>query len=220
MMYTYLMNYEKVLFDLDGTLYPNKIGLWNEIANKIYIFMHEKLDINLDEVPSKREYYFKTYGTTLRGLQHDYPNMDTEEYLDFIHRVNIQDHIDPNPQLKQQLEELTLEKWIFTNADKQHALRVTDLLGIQDQFSGIIDVRTMNFRAKPDIQAYQYAFDASKTKPSNAIFLDDQDRNLEPANQLGLYTIHITEKTHKKCLANACFPTINNALTHIQKINS
>ena len=52
------MNYKKVFFDLDGTLYPNQIGLWNEIANKIYDFMHEQLDLNREDIPTIRQGYY------------------------------------------------------------------------------------------------------------------------------------------------------------------
>ena len=217
-MYTYRMDYEKVLFDLDGTLYPNRIGLWNEIAEKIYTYMHEKLDMQLDEIPQIRDYYFTTYGTTLRGLQHDFPHLDTEEYLNFIHNVNIQKYIDPNPILRSQLEQLPMEKWIFTNADREHAKRVTQHLGIQDQFTGIVDVRSLNFFAKPEPEAYQAAFKVINNDPKKTIFLEDQIRNLAPAKQMGLYTIHLVTEEHHDCTADACFNSINQAVTHITSL--
>lgn len=217
-MYTYRMNYEKVLFDLDGTLYPNRIGLWNEIADKIYTFMHEKLDMKLEEIPQIRDHYFSTYGTTLRGLQHDFPEMDTEEYLKFVHNVNIQKYIEPNPILKTQLEQLPLEKWIFTNADREHAKRVISQLGVADQFEGIVDVRALNFFAKPEPQAFAAAFKVINNDPKKTIFLEDQIRNLVPAKQMGLYTIHLVTEEHHDCTADACFNSINHAVTHIKSL--
>ncbi len=88
------------------------------------------------------------------------------------------------------LESLPQKKWIFTNADADHAKRVLKVLGIEDCFSGIIDVRALDFLCKPDRKAYVRALDlAGEANPENCVLLDDSIRNLTPAHQLGYTTV-------------------------------
>ena len=63
------MRFSTLFFDLDDTLYPASTGLWHAIKERMNMFMHERLCLPEAEIPALREQYFKTYGTTLRGLQ-------------------------------------------------------------------------------------------------------------------------------------------------------
>src|SRR6266545_4491981 len=67
--YNYFMRFTTLFIDLDDTLYPSSTGLWHAIKERMNLFMRERLYIPEAEIPSLREQYFNTYGTTLRGLQ-------------------------------------------------------------------------------------------------------------------------------------------------------
>ena len=43
-------NLKYALFDLDNTLYPHSCGLWNEIGNRINLYMIERLQMDPQEV--------------------------------------------------------------------------------------------------------------------------------------------------------------------------
>ena len=58
-----------ILFDLDETLYPSQSGLMAAISGLMSQYMVERLGMPPTEVPALREHYYRTYGTTLRGLQ-------------------------------------------------------------------------------------------------------------------------------------------------------
>ena len=62
------MPIEVLFLDLDGTIYPHGNGLWDVIAERMEIYMHQVLDIPEDIIPGMRQAYFKKYGTTLGGL--------------------------------------------------------------------------------------------------------------------------------------------------------
>ncbi len=66
------MTYSTLFFDLDDTLYPANSGLWLEIRSRMEQYMHERLGLPEDKIPELRQIYLEKYGTTLRGLQHEF----------------------------------------------------------------------------------------------------------------------------------------------------
>lgn len=183
------MRWSDLFFDLDDTLYPNTNGLWEAIRNRMTAYLREPLGFSPDEVDEIRHTYYVTYGTTLRGLQAHH-SVDADDYLSFVHDLPLEDYISPDPQLNNMLESLPQRKWIFTNSDSGHVERVLSVLGIENCFSGIIDVRALDFLCKPDQQAYQRALElAGGLDPVRCVMLDDALRNLKPAHEAGLTTV-------------------------------
>ena len=80
------MPFTTIFFDLDDTLYPSSSGVWKLIKDRMNLYMHLRLEIPRDEIPSLREELFHQYGTTLRGLQATY-HIDTKDYLSFVHDI-------------------------------------------------------------------------------------------------------------------------------------
>ena len=81
-----------ILFDLDETLYPTRSGLMARIGQLMGRYMEERLDMPPGEVPSLRRYYYRTYGTTMRGLQIHH-GIDPEDYLAYVHDIPLEDYI-------------------------------------------------------------------------------------------------------------------------------
>jgi pyrimidine 5'-nucleotidase len=153
------------------------------------IYMQKFIDRPVDEIAKIRQQYLEQYGTTLRGLQ-VYYEVDTEEYLAFVHDLPLEEFIKPDPQLRQLILSLPQKRWIFTNADRNHASRVLKILGLDDCFDGIIDILAVDFACKPDKAAYQRALQiAGDDDPQRCVIFDDSLRNLAPARELGFFTI-------------------------------
>ncbi len=183
------MNWSVLFFDLDDTLYPNTNGLWEAIRVRMTDYLRDPLGFHPNEIQDIRQSYYETYGTTLRGLQ-THHEVDENDYLAYVHDIPLEEYISPDPQLRKMLESLPQKKWIFTNADADHAMRVIKALDIDDCFSGIIDVRALGFLCKPDHQAYQRALDlVGEPDPHQCVLLDDSLRNLKPAHQVGFTTV-------------------------------
>ncbi len=188
-MYTSPVQIQTIFFDLDDTLYGRECGVWQAVRLRIEDYMRERLSIPDDQVARLREKYLQQYGTSLRGLLADY-QIDPDDYLAFVHDVDIENMIPANPNLGAMLAKLPQRKWIFTNSSTTHSQRVLIALGIAPHFEGILDVKVMNYRSKPDATAYAIAIEKTGTAdPAASLFLDDQGSNLQPAKQLGAATV-------------------------------
>ena len=183
------MSYTTLFFDLDETIYTKGNGLWDAIATRMNEYIRVNLDLPPEDVIELRRKYYQSYGTTLRGLQLHH-HVDTDDYLAYVHDLPLEDFIQPDLQLRNLLLGLPQRKWIFTNADKNHASRVLKIIGISDCFDGILDVTAIGFLCKPEVEAYQRALTlANVDNPENSVLLDDSIRNLIPAKDLGFTTI-------------------------------
>jgi pyrimidine 5'-nucleotidase len=185
------MRYTTLFFDLDNTLYSSRSGLWEAIAERMSRYMLERLAMPENEIPALRRKYFLKYGTTLRGLQIHH-QVDADEYLAYVHALNVTDYLSPQPELRRIIESLPQKRWIFTNADAAHAGRVLKALDLEGCFAGIIDIHSINFACKPEPGAYQSALElADEAESKRCVILDDTLANLVGAKRLGFYTVFV-----------------------------
>jgi len=206
------MRFSTLLFDLDDTLYPPTSGLWDAIRERMNDYMTELIGLPRNEIVALRQKYLETYGTTLRGLQHYY-DVDTDEYLAFVHDLPLEKFIKPDTDLRTMLLSLPQHRWIFTNADANHANRVLNILGVSDCFDGIIDIHAIDFACKPEIIAYQRALAITgEIDPNHCIIFDDSVRNLSPARQLGFYTVLVGK--------NGPEPVVDQAISSLHDLRS
>ena len=189
------MRFSTFFFDLDETLYPHNSGVWEAIAGRITRYMIERLEFCPEQVVSMREKYFREYGTTLRGLQANH-NVDMDDYLAFVHDVPISRYLHANPELRAAIQGMSVRKYIFTNADANHALRVLEAVGLQGLFDGIIDVHAIAPFCKPMPEAFDLALKAAGSPdPHACVLLDDQRRITRAARRLGIYSVLVGEDT-------------------------
>ncbi len=179
------------LIDVDDTLYPADSGVWDAIKERIDLYMHERLHIPWEEVLTLRSDLFHTYGTTLRGLQIT-RDIDTPDFLQFVHDVPVDQLIHPNPTLAEILNRYPQRKFVFTNADRSHARRVLARLQLESCFDGIIDILDVDPYCKPMNEAFQTALEKiGVDDPHQVVFIDDGLHNLAVAYDFGLYTIRV-----------------------------
>ena len=184
-----MTNLSTLFIDLDGTLYANTNGMWDAIASRMNAYMLQVLELPEEEIPGLRQSYFLKYGTTLRGLQANH-KVDPEDFLAYVHDIPLVEYLTPDKQLNQVLAQLHYPKWVLTNSDQAHSQRVLAALGVQEHFSGIIDITALEFRNKPEPEAFELALAlAGSPHPGECVFVDDIPKNLAPAKALGMYTI-------------------------------
>uniref|UniRef100_A0A2P2IQ64 Uncharacterized protein n=1 Tax=Rhizophora mucronata TaxID=61149 RepID=A0A2P2IQ64_RHIMU len=136
--------YDCLLFDLDDTLYPLSSGLAAACGNNIKDYMVEELGIEKSKLAELGKLLYKNYGTTMAGLRAIGYNFDYDKYHSFVHGKLPYENLKPDPVLRSLLLSLPIRKVIFTNADKVHALKVLNKLGLENCFEGIICFETLN----------------------------------------------------------------------------
>src|SRR5579863_3758548 len=85
---------ETWVFDLDNTLYPHHVNLWQQVDERIRDYIAGYLNIEPAQAFRVQKDYYKRYGTTLRGLMIEH-GMAPDDFLDYVHRI---DHspLEPN----------------------------------------------------------------------------------------------------------------------------
>lgn len=180
-----------LLIDLDDTVYPPDTGAWDILGNRIYEFMDKYVGIPYEIIHEERDRLFHLHGTTMKGLHVEY-GANVNDYLDYVHDVDLTGVIVEDPALRQALIEIPQEKWIFTNACRAHAEQILRLVGIRDLFTDIIDVLDTDPFCKPDPLAFSIALEkAGNPDPSRCLFIDDRVPNLDAAKALGMYTVQV-----------------------------
>jgi putative hydrolase of the HAD superfamily len=182
--------FRAILFDLDNTLYTEESGIFDIIDQRMNEWLISQLHVSPEEVNHFRNNYFMKYGTTLRGLMlhHD---VDPHDFLNYVHDVPVAEFLSADAELRRMLGLIEGRKIIFTNSDERHADRILMTLGIRDLFEKIFDIEAMHFIPKPNPEPYQLALEYLEVSPSECLLIDDMERNLKPARDLGMHTILI-----------------------------
>ncbi len=184
-----------MFFDLDDTLYPSTTGIWNAIGDRMDHYITNSLGFAPVDVKKMRNELFYEYGTTLRGLKTLY-DIDERAFLDFVHDVPLDRFLQKDIALVDTLSLFPNRKIIFTNASQDHAVRVIEILGIDEFFSEIIDILQISPYCKPMPEAYHKALEIiGLSNPADCVVIDDSPRNLKTASEMGFFTIQVGSDT-------------------------
>ncbi|MCX5907705.1 MAG: pyrimidine 5'-nucleotidase, partial [Deltaproteobacteria bacterium] len=119
-----------LLCDLDNTLYPRSLGLFDRVAERIRNYMEDRLGYEKEVSRDLRLEYVKKYGSTLRGLM-IHQKIDPADFLEYVHDVGVEETVRPNPSLGSLLQAIPVEKAIFTSGHRPYALKVLRCLGVE-----------------------------------------------------------------------------------------
>ncbi|GAV54628.1 hypothetical protein ZYGR_0AN00960 [Zygosaccharomyces rouxii] len=194
-------------FDIDNCLYHRSTKIHEIMQQSIRSYLMNELSIEEEEAETLNQGYYKEYGLAVRGLMM-FHGIDALEYNKMVDdSLPLQHILKPDLQLRKVLCELRqrghIDKlWLFTNAYKNHALRVVRLLGIADLFDGITycdyDVGPDSLICKPDSKAFEKTkLESGLGDYSNAYFIDDSGNNVEQGLALGMgKCIQVVENNH------------------------
>ncbi len=178
---------ETWVFDLDNTLYPHHLNLWQQVDERIRDYIADFLKVSRDEAFRLQKDYYKRYGTSMRGLMTEH-GMAPDDYLDFVHRI---DHspLEPNAALGAAIEKLPGRKLILTNGTRKHADAVMQKLEIHHHFEDVFDIVAAELEPKPSPQTYDRFLARHNVDPKRAAMFEDLARNLSVPHVLGMTTV-------------------------------
>jgi putative hydrolase of the HAD superfamily len=175
------------VFDLDNTLYPHHVNLWQQVDARIGEFIGNYLKISPQQARVIQKDYYLRYGTSMRGMMTEH-GVRADDYLAYVHRI---DHslLQPNPALGAAIAKLPGRKLILTNGSTDHAGAVLDRLGIGSHFEAVFDIIAAELEPKPAPQTYQKFLGLHDVDPKNAAMFEDLARNLVVPHELGMTTV-------------------------------
>jgi putative hydrolase of the HAD superfamily len=175
------------VFDLDNTLYPHHLNLWQQVDERIREFVGKFLDVGREEAFRVQKDYYRRYGTTMRGLMTEH-GLNPDDFLDFVHEI---DHspLTPNPTLGAAIEALPGRKLILTNGTRKHADAVMRRLAIHHHFDGVFDIVAAELEPKPLPQTYDRFLKAHGVDAASSAMFEDLARNLAVPHALGMTTV-------------------------------
>ena len=178
---------ETWVFDLDNTLYPHHLNLWQQVDARIRDYIVGFLNVTHDEALRVQKDYYRRYGTTMRGLMEEH-GLDPDKFLEVVHEI---DHspLTPDPVLGAAIASLPGRKLILTNGTRKHADAVMRRLEIHEKFEDVFDIVAAELEPKPLPQTYDRFLKAHGVDPARAAMFEDLARNLEVPHALGMTTV-------------------------------
>lgn len=177
------------VFDLDNTLYPPAMRLFDQIEVRMTDWVSRSLGIARDEADRLRSEYWRLYGTTLAGLMAEH-GIDPEGYLADVHDIDFS-VLSPDPDLARRIAALPGRRIVYTNADAPYARRVLTARGLDGLFDAVYGVEHAGYRPKPERAAFETVFAIDGLDPSFAAMFEDDPRNLAAPHAMGMRTVHI-----------------------------
>ena len=183
---------ETWIFDLDNTLYPHDVNLWQQVDVRIRDYIARFLALDPDEAQRVQKDYYRRYGTSLRGLMIEH-GMSPGDFLDFVHAI---DHsaLAPDPVLGAAIAQLPGRKLVLTNGTRAHADAVMQRLGINQHFEDIFDIMAAELEPKPSAQTYDRFLRLHQVDPQRAAMFEDLARNLAVPHTLGMTTVLVVPR--------------------------
>ena len=190
-----------LLLDLDGVCYGSHNGyplskVFGMISNRMTLFIKEKLNLNDKEAKELQTNYFYKYHTSLNGLMLNH-NVIGEEFLKFVHDVDIS-FMKEDKVMRNELEQLNMEKFIFTNGSAEHAENILTHLGVYDLFGRekVFDIQDAGYVPKPDAKTFDKMVNKFGINPKETIYIEDIARNLSIGYERGCTTVWLINDEH------------------------
>jgi putative hydrolase of the HAD superfamily len=184
------------VFDLDNTLYPHHVNLWQQVDARIGEYIGNFLKVDPVEARRIQKDYYKRFGTSMRGMMTEH-GVSADDYLAYVHQI---DHspLEPNPAMGAALAKLPGRKLILTNGSTDHEGKVLERLGFGHHFEAVFDIIAAELEPKPAPQTYRRFLERHSVDPATAAMFEDLARNLVVPHDLGMTTVLVVPDGSKE----------------------
>ncbi|WP_299302049.1 pyrimidine 5'-nucleotidase [uncultured Litoreibacter sp.] len=180
------------VFDLDNTLYPPAMRLFDQIEARMVAYVMDVLNVDRAEADRLRRDYWHAHGTTLAGLMAEH-DIDPEPFMVDVHDIDFT-VLAADPVLRGQISKLPGRKIVYTNGSAPYAENVLHARGLSGLFDAIYGVEHAQYRPKPEAAAFERVFGLDGLDGTTAAMFEDEGRNLEVPHAMGLRTVHVAPK--------------------------
>lgn len=195
------------IFDLDDTLHNASAHIFPVMNRAMTQYIQDHLQLDEGAACALRQHYWRVYGATLKGLMRHH-GVDPHHFLAETHAFLSDEMVLSSQRLRHLLKALPGRKCVFTNAPRQYALHVLQVLGIADCFELVFSVESTRFHAKPSVRGFQMLLRTLKASAKDCVMLEDSLPALMTAKRLGMQTLWISRRL--------CKPNyVDKRLTHV-----
>lgn len=180
------------VFDLDHTLYPPTVPLFDQIEVLMTDYIVKTLGVDAAHANHLRSHYWRTYGTSLAGLMAEHA-IDPDPFLDAVHDIDFS-VLTPAPDLAAAITALPGRKIIYTNGTAPYAKNVLKARALDGLFDAVYGVEHANYRPKPEQAAFEAVFALDGLPPEQGAMFEDDVRNLAAPHAMGMRTVHVAPK--------------------------
>ncbi|MBT0958867.1 pyrimidine 5'-nucleotidase [Alphaproteobacteria bacterium KMM 3653] len=177
------------VFDLDNTLYPPHMRLFDQIEVKMVDWIVQELGVTPEKAGVMRAEYWRDYGTTLSGLMQNH-GLDPAPYLTHVHDIDFS-VLSPEPALAEAIAALPGRKIVYTNGCEPYAHNVLKARGLGGLMDAVYGIEHADFLPKPQRAAYDMIFALDGVPHGTAAMFEDDPRNLAAPHDMGLTTVHV-----------------------------
>ena len=189
MVARFFLHVETWVFDLDNTLYPPEIRLFDQIEARMTAWVQARLGVDAVEADRLRRHYWRTHGTTLAGLM-EVHGVEPDGYLHDVHDISFEAVV-ADPGLGAAIAALPGRRIVYTNGTRPYAERVIAARGLTGLFDAVYGVEHAGFQPKPRAEAFRAVFAADGLAPERAAMFEDDPRNLAAPHAMGMRTVHV-----------------------------
>lgn len=197
---------ETWVFDLDNTLYPTDVRLFDQIERRMTDYVMRTLAVDAAEANRLRRLYWERHGTTLAGLMREH-GVDPEPYLAEVHDIDLS-AVPRAEALRTAIGRLPGRKIVYTNGSRTHARRVTAALGLDGAFDRLYGFEDAAYVPKPEAAAFAAVFALDGIDPRRGAMFEDDHRNLAVPHSLGMRTVLVGPRLET---GNAGRPHVHHA---------
>lgn len=180
---------ETWVFDLDNTLYPPEMALFDQINIRMTDWVMRVLGVDRAAADVVRHRYWRDHGTTLAGLMRHH-DVDPGPYLEEVHEIDFS-VLSPDPALAAAIAALPGRRIVFTNGTRPYAERVIAHRGLEGLFDAVYGVEHAGLIPKPERAAFETVFAIDGLAGGRAAMFEDDPRNLAVPHAMGLRTVHV-----------------------------
>ena len=177
------------VFDLDNTLYPPHMRLFDQIEAKMTRAVMEAAGVDQAEADRLRHQYWLDHGTALAGLMRHH-TIDPDAYMEAVHDISF-DVLEADPHLADLISALPGRRIVYTNGSAPYAAKVLQARGLTAAFDAIYGVEDAGYIPKPEAKAFESVFALDGLSPDTAVMFEDDPRNLRVPHDLGMTTVHV-----------------------------
>lgn len=182
------------IFDLDNTLHNASPHIFPHINRSMTAYLQRHLQLSEEDAGSLRAHYWHSYGATLLGMMRHH-GTDPEHFLRETHAFpDLANMVVYERGLAAMLRRLPGRKLVLSNAPRQYARAVLQMMGVEAHFDALHCIESTGYQPKPSLAAFHSLLRAHDLIASRCVMVEDSRQNLRPAKRLGMRTVWVTRE--------------------------